>query len=396
MQTGTTPLDPNVKQKFLVTIEDPDHKVKEGEIQRTIEQFTPTGLETAVEYYNKKYPNRGSIHSAIMEIDQTTLADFNKVLKESAKDGNNMVNDPVIKNRMAKLSDQLSGGVLQTLSPLKDKIKTEGPQKILLTLAGKEGDVVTIHHSIPFILTNDKLILLRNEDDEFGQNVYNTLAKNLGTKLVQNGLQPEYNKDEKSARGVMQADHTSCHFLGLGILKDLTKKNLTDLIESTKDGVFNPTPTMMKYSQSSTYIKTLLSEEGKKQPIKNVGKTAAQTALEYAKKNKIEEGDQITTRITTKFNNFKSQLNQAIGQVGEDSSPKNIAAKILKNKQNAKAGCFSCIRSASSLFSSNSPSSSSRATKKARVVSDASPSSSSRATTTSAPFPPPPEIGGRQ
>ena len=379
----------NIEQ-FLVTIEDPDHKVKEGETQRTIEQFTPTGLETAVEYYNQKYPKRGSIHSAIMEIDQKTLTDFNKVLKESAKDENNMVIDPKIKNTMAELSDQLSGAVSQNLLSLKDKIKTKGPQKILLTLAGNKDGVVTIHHSIPFILTNDKLILLRNEDDEFGQNVYNTLAKNLGTKLVQNGLQPEYNLERKKERGAMQADHTSCHFLALGILKDLTKENLTDLIESTNDGVFNPTPTMMKYSQSSKYIKTLLSEEDKKQPVKTDGRSAS-TYLN-ANKSTTDDG-KVITRITTKFDNFKSQLNQAIGQVGEDSSPKDIAAKILKNKQNAKAGCFSCIRSASSLFSSNSPSSSSRATKKARVVSDAP--GSPRATTTSAPFLPPssPEIG---
>ena len=391
MQTGTTPLDPSVKQKFLVTIKDPDHKVKEGDAQRTIEQFTPTGLETAVEYYNQKYPERGSIHSAIMEIDQKTLTDFNNTLKGSAKDENNMVDNPVIKNTMAELSDQLSGAVSQNLLSLKDKIKTKGPQKILLTLAGNKDGVVTIHHSIPFILTNDKLILLRNEDDEFGQNVYGTLAEKLGTKLVQNGLQPEYNLERKKERGVMQADHTSCHFLALGILKDLTKEDLKQVSAFEKN--FDPLPKSLKYSQSLKYIGTSLSEEGQKQKVKNVGTLAAQTALQYVEKNKTQEGDQITTRITTKFNKFKLQLDQAIGEVGEDSSPKDIAAKILKNKQNAKAGCFSCIRSASSLFSSNSPSSSSRATKKARVVSDAP--GSPRATTTSAPFLPPssPEIG---
>ena len=365
MQTGTTPLDPSVKQKFLVTIKDPDDKVNEGGAQRTIEQFTPKGLETAVEYYNQKYSNRGSIHSAIMEIDQTTLADFNKALKGSAKDENNMVIDSEIKKWMEGLSEQLSDGVFKNLLSLKDNIEAEGPKKILLTLAGNKDGVVTIHHSIPFILTNDKLILLRNEDDEFGQQVYKTLAKKLGTKLVQNGLQPEYNLKKKKERGVMQADHTSCHFLALGILKDLTKENLTDLIESTKGDVFYPTPTMMKYSQSSTYIKTLL-EEGQNQAVKTDGTTA----LQYVTKNKPREGDQTITRITTKFDKFKLQLKQAIGEVGEDSSPEDIAAKILENQVAKK-----------------------EESEKARVVSDAP--GSPRATTTSAPFLPPssPEIG---
>ena len=301
-----------------------------------------------------------------MEIDQTTLADFNKVLKESKKDENNMVIDQKIKNTMAKYSDQLSNGVLPELLLLKAKIGEEGPQKILLTLAGNKDDVVTIHHSIPFILTNDKLILLRNEDDEFGQKVYNTLAEKLGTKLVQ-GREPEYNKEKNSERGVMQADHTSCHFLALGILKDLTKEDLKQVSAFEKN--FDPLPKSLKYSQSSKYIENSLSKEGKAQAVK----TDDKTALQYVKKNKIQEGDQIITRITTKSKKFKSQLNQAIGQVGENFSPNYIAAKILENQKNAKSE------------KSSGP----------EVALKTSPRSSPRATTTSAPFPPP-EIGGRQ
>ena len=207
--------------------------------------------------------------------------------------------------------------------------------------------------------------MLRNEDDEFGQDVYNTLAKKLGTKLVQNGFQPEYNSEKKKERGAMQADHTSCHFLALGILKDLTKENLTDLIESTKEGVFNPTPTMMKYSQSLTYIKTLLSEEDQQQKVKANGRSAS-TYLN-ANKSTTDDG-KVITRITTKFNNFKSQLNQAIGQVGEDSNPQNIATKILENQAAKK-----------------------EQSEKAKSVSDSP--DSPRATTASTPFSPPsPEI----
>ena len=269
---------------------------------------------------------------------------------------------------MEGLSEQLSDGVLKNLLSLKDNIEAEGPKKILLTLAGKEGNVVTIHHSIPFILTNDKLILLRNEDDEFGQQVYKTLAEKLGTKLVQ-GREPEYNKEKNSERGVMQADHTSCHFLALGILKDLTKENLTDLIESTKEGVFNPTPTMMKYSQSSKYIENSLSKEGKEQPVKTDGKTAS-TYLNV-NKSKTDDG-KVITRITTKFNNFKSQLNQAIAEVGNDSNPQNIATKILENQVTKK-----------------------EQSEKAKVSPDASPSSSPRATTTSTLSPSPSPVIGR-
>ena len=321
----------NIEQ-FLVTIEDPDHQTKEGEANRMVEQFTPTGLKTAVEFYNQKYPERELINSVMMEIDQTALADFDKLFKEKPRDEGTI-------NKMIELSAQLSNSALETLSSLKKQIEDneEVSKKILLTLVVNNGSVLKIYHSIPFILTTNKLILLRNEDDVFGQKVYETIAKSLNIKLLQNKLQPEYNLEQKKIRGVFQSDHTSCHFIGLGILKDLDKNDLKELIKSTEGGVFNPTPKMLKYSQSITYLNTILGKEDKKSiAVKKNGKNV----YEYVGANKKDGGDQIITRISDKFKKFKNELKEAISETydlsGDDYSPSSIATKMLENQKTSK------------------------------------------------------------
>jgi hypothetical protein len=66
-----------------------------------IEQFTPTELKTAVEFYNQKYPERELINSVMMEIYQTALAELDKLFKEKPRDEGTI-------NKMIELSPQLS------------------------------------------------------------------------------------------------------------------------------------------------------------------------------------------------------------------------------------------------------------------------------------------------
>ena len=115
--------------------------------------------------------------------------------------------------------------------------------------------------------------------------------------------------------------------MALGILKDLTKEDLQKA--SAFENGFDPLAKSLKYSQSSTYIETSL-KEGKEQPVKTDGTIASQ----YAAKNKRTEGGQIITRITTKFNKFKSELKKAIADVDDASyDPENIAKIILENQK---------------------------------------------------------------
>jgi hypothetical protein len=321
----------NIEQ-FLVTIEDPDHQTKEGEANRMIEQFTLTGLKTAVEYYNQKYPERDLVNFVKMEIDETAFAEFNKLFMENPY-------GEVTINKMVELSAQLSNSALETLSSLKKQIedREEVSKKILLTVVANDDGVLKIYHSIPFILTTNKLILLRNEDDLFGQKVYETIAESLKIELLQNKLQPEYNLEQKKIRGVFQSDQTSCHFIGLGILKDLNKNDLKELIKSTEGGVFNPTPKMLKYSQSTTYLNTILGKEDRKSPaVKKNG----ENVYEYVSVNKKDVSNQITTRISDKFKKFKNELKGAISEThdlsGEDYSPSSIANKMLENQKASK------------------------------------------------------------
>jgi hypothetical protein len=178
--------------------------------------------------------------------------------------------------------------------------------------------------------------LLRSEDDLFGQKVYETIAESLKIQLLQNKLQPEYNLEKKKIRGVCQSDQTSCHFMGLGILKDLNKNDLKELIKSTEGGFFNPTPKMLKYSQSKTYLNTILGKEDRKSPaVKKDGKNV----YEYVGVNKKIIGDQIKTRITDKFEKFKKELKKAINEtrdLSDDYSPSRIATKMLENQKASK------------------------------------------------------------
>ena len=321
----------NIEQ-FLVTIEDPDHQTKEGEANRMIEQFTLTGLKTAVEYYNQKYPERDLVNFVKMEIDETAFAEFNKLFMENPY-------GEVTINKMVELSAQLSNSALETLSSLKKQIedREEVSKKILLTVVANDDGVLKIYHSIPFILTKNKLILLRSEDDLFGQKVYETIAESLKIQLLQNKLQPEFNLEQKKIRGVFQSDQTSCHFIGLGILKDLNKNDLKELIKSTEGGVFNPTPKMLKYSQSKTYVNTILGKEDRKSPaVKKNG----ENVYEYVSVNKKIVGDQMATRISDKFKKFKNELKEAIRETdylsGDDYSPSSIATKMLENQKASK------------------------------------------------------------
>ena len=265
---------------------------------KTIKQFTPKGLDSAVEYYNQKYRDRGEIHRTQLLMDN--LSDRPKFIETACKD----------------------------LLPLKQE---GGSHKILLTLARKNPKTpsgISLDHSIPFVLTGDKLVLMRDENDSFGQSLFEDIAKGLGITLVQSS-NPIYDKKDPK-RTSIQGDHASCHFIALGVLKDLTKEDLRTF--SAFNHGFNPLPKSLKYSQSAGHIKNVLDEESAQEPVKKDGRTAEQ----YAKQHKTVSENGVITRINDKFNQFKSDLTEVVEKSEWEATPQMVATAILTKRESQK------------------------------------------------------------
>ncbi|MCE3254651.1 MAG: hypothetical protein K0R25_145 [Rickettsiaceae bacterium] len=261
---------------------------------KTIEQFTPEGLDTAVEYYNQKYPDRPEIHRVQLLVNG--LSDRPKFIETAC----------------------------ESLLPLKQK----NGHKILLTLARQNPKAlsgISLDHSIPFVITDDKLVLMRDEHDSFGQQLFEDIAKGLEVSLVQSSA-PIYDKEDPK-RTSIQGDHASCHFIALGVLKDLTKEDLQTV--SAFDNGFNPLPKSLKYSQSTTHIRNVLDEKSAQEPVKKDGRTAEQ----YAKQHKGLTEDGVITRINDKFNRFKKDLSEVVEKVEGRATPQIVAAEILDKRE---------------------------------------------------------------
>lgn len=297
-------------EKFLATIPDPDHKGPK-EQQGTIQQFTPQGLEAATSYYNQKYSQRGQIHQAIVVIKQNE--------REAVGAG---------RQTQVGLVEKMVEGVLENLFTLKSKAQQEGSQKLLLTIAEENDSKIRIAHSIPFALTDGKLILLRDEDSQFGQQIFSQVAEKLGVELVQS-REPIYDKTNP-ARTSIQGDHSSCHFIALGVLKDLTVEDLQKV--SDFENGFTPLPKSLKYSQSATHIQKSLPEEELTTAVKKDGRSASEYAAQNKREEKIGEEKVTITRITEKFNRFKSDLEKIVGAAEGDLSAPELAAQILQKR----------------------------------------------------------------
>jgi len=311
-----------LSSQFLTTFKNPDYKSKGGE--PTFQQFTPKGLATAALYYNKKYPQRGEINPVFVVIDQK---DYDEV-EEAQKDEMGIASANVL---VEKLAEKTANQTLEELTKLKDKAEQEGPQKLLLTSVIQNKEDARLCHSTPLVLTDKKMILMRDENGKFTQKMLVKSAKKLEVEIVQS-RDPAYYAAKKQETS-MQADITSCHFMALGILKDLTQEDLEKV--ATFEKGFEPLSKSLKYSQSTKYITNLLSEKSQEVPVKKDGRTVAQ----YIDDNKKYESDQRGSRIVNKFKQFAARLESAIeGFGGDEISPELMATKMLENQRAAEVG----------------------------------------------------------
>ena len=306
-------------EAFLINIPDPEHPP--GDNRGTIEQFTPKGLKTAVTYYNQKYPERGEISQVTVTIKQSDRDNIAKLFKSGPE-------NPEVIREVERLNDQMVGDMAKTTLEKLAVLKEQGgtTHKIALTIANEvPGQESLLAHTIPFSLTQDKLILLRDENDQFGQKIFQSIADNLGVNLIQHAP-PIYDKKDPKKTSI-QGDHSSCHFIALGVLKDLTQEDLKE-VSNFQNG-FSPLSKSLKYSQSTKHIRNVLDENAQKISVKNDGRTAE----EYTKQHREIGDNGIITRITDKFNRFKADLSETSKELGEKSTPQEIASAILSKRE---------------------------------------------------------------
>lgn len=295
-------------KSLVKAILDPDDM---SEDQKLFDQFTKEGLDVLVEFYNQKYPQRPTVHHVV-----------------------------ILKSEREKEESILKDAKLDAASQL-NKLREKNPNqiiKILFTLGEKNNDSkqmsVDAYHSTPAVLTDNKLILLRDEYRYFTIKFFSQLAQHLNLEFVQqipvnpNTIQKkvEYDPDNKefNERTSMQGDLKSCQGIGVGILKDLTHEDLETI--SGFQNQYQPLPKMLKYSQSKKHI----SKNFPAIEPKNIKAGSEELSLSnyldlHTDKKKLE------TRIDSKLGKLRTEM-AALDKAGDSqasANPRALASKLL-------------------------------------------------------------------
>ena len=298
-------------------------------------QFTPEGLKVAIEYYNQKYhtnPNiadRGEIHGVLAirpkeqlkEVDQKAEIAKNNVIDKKIA----LEETPNVAAAFGKMNDSVvdectkEGSVLSGL-----KEQGGGPHKIILSVTNGPDKLA---HSVPVVMTEGKFILMRRDDNRNIQGILPKIAEKLGLDYIQNA---EANYSQENPKpSAPQGDSSSCHFFALGVLKDLTKKDLVT-VAALENGDAHPEKSL-KYSQSSAYINDVLDANNKGESIKD-GKEVPVREYAQQHKKKLEDGT-FQTRITDKIQSFHKDLSGVSSSSGEVLDIKAVAKEILNRRE---------------------------------------------------------------
>lgn len=203
------------KNPFFLSFLDPENIGTKNAPK--IIQFTRHGLQFLLEYYNQKYSNRPQISIVFTSINQDKI---------------NSETENIIESTSIQAIEKILA------------IKTESPKKIILSFT-KDADNNALIHSIPLLVSTDKLILLVNERDKIARKICQRIAKKINLEFVEPMPSEKYS---------FQADRISCHMISGGVLKDLDQLDI-ELISTLKDGyqIDPDLAKLLKYSQSSQY-----------------------------------------------------------------------------------------------------------------------------------------------
>ena len=294
------------------------------EDKKLINQFTEEGVDLLVDYYNTKYPSRGQIHRI-----QAPMT-LNIGIEETPDEKNSRT---TLETREAATKGLSS--LLKNNRP---------PLKVVLTFLQKETPdseflVDRGRHSVPLLITEDKLILLRDEPNPAGPASLAAVAQNLGLRFVQQKEPAKYvvetDKGSKVKETSIQGDHSNCNGIAVGILKDLTAEDVAKV--SAFEDRYTPLAKMLKYSQSENFILRTYPELAN-EPVKfdKDGNSTA-TLFGYVRGNshKINPNngkeEKAGSRITTKMDRLRVDMSEL---QAEDKG--SWAQKILEKHAQAK------------------------------------------------------------
>ncbi|MES2677710.1 MAG: serine hydrolase domain-containing protein [Pseudomonadota bacterium] len=356
------------EKPLLMTVKIPDRDVKVLDPNniplKEILAFTQEGLAVAVEYYNQKYnqkddPEHPPKHPPRGEIKQISLlpkreGDFNldcekakeiqnniSKIKELAKDNGDLDKGQedllrFLDNELDVVEERMATCVVEGyLSELRS-FAGLGNQKIILTTAATQEDgSVRLNHSNPFVLTDEKLILLRDDHSKWSRRIYDKIAGELGVKLV---YQLPVKEKGEEGRTSMQGDESSCHFIACGVLKDLDVEDMK-MVAGFEDG-YQPLPKMLKYSQSERHLSNVLQDEKLREstPVKADGRSVAKY-VEDNKKPAVGDEGRVghRSRIGDKARQFIGLLEKLETALeGAEQTTGKFAAQILAERRQQK------------------------------------------------------------
>ena len=234
-----------------------------------------------VEYYNQKYPDRGKIYHLDLSL--------------------------------------IPKSYHEPLTTLIDKIeadKIEDGSKLVLNISGSHSDPCVLFISEG--TSEDKkykLVLLR-DSNSFYERMSHKRVEIVYPKVIEN----------KSYQG----DSSSCHYIALTILKDLTKEDIESL-RGAKDG-FLLSAKNLKYSQSITYAAEM-DEKLLQQEVKKDGSTLGKYIKTY---KETPEDSRIVEKIEIKFLAMINKIDQIRIKTGAQL-PEAISVLLKREKERREA-----------------------------------------------------------
>ncbi len=307
---------------LLKLITDPD---QEGEL----EQFTEEGIKLLIDFYNKLHPKLDKIHHIVA----TMIFDVHTEETTSHKE-----------RRMHKEAAEATRIAIESLR------KTKAPPlKIFFTISVKENpessdEILTKRHSLPLLLTDDKIIVLRDIDKR-SEDILSHAIRDMGLRLIRPFIKHNTatgdDKATSSEKKIsIQGDHKNCTGITAGILKDLQNFDAA-AISTLEDGYLeycdskvgdieimpnymrNLLAKLLKFSQSVGYVEaTKLGTH----PVKKDGTTL----LKYVTDNKSITEGKVTTRISSKMDKMRQDM------AGLDGDKESWAEKLLQLHEERK------------------------------------------------------------
>jgi len=313
-------------------------RIPEAE-RESIDQFTEAGIDLIVDYYNAKYASKDP-HEKIYRV----IAPMN--LGEDIEESKH--------HKEIRKHQEAANNAIRNIKSLIVSLE-EGsfPTKVMLTIlaqktAASEYEVAEERHSVPLLLTDRKIICLRDLDkrtkeildlvvDGFEREGREMKLIKQSSKYTEaERLRHEHRHDlapveEMPKPTSIQGDHKNCTGIAIGILKDLKRENLIRLSELEADYGASEMPAVIyKYSQSTKHI-----TENYPELTANPVKADGTSLMEYVAKHKaVSTAPTGASAISNRISDKMDQMRHDMSILDED--PEGWVGKIMELHEKRK------------------------------------------------------------